>query len=624
MMHNLSHAGNTAICELEGSIGSSMLPTVRRNFRGVAGWRIPAVGYPPSPPSISGWSTNDIPYPGLSVAIAPHMTTWTDVIGGTDNRFQFINSLYSGNAQDNLPWNLHNPLSFNAPPQAFHANSGSDSYLSNPTHQLPAAPSDTAEARAACANPAVLTRNIFSSIILELASRHGMMRADTELLLVGTQNRDLTAVDRPPPRANFPALITPMNFDIAAQGFQLPFISYFSGNANITAGFPVTDRLSNSNTFALGFVNPFDTTGPAIDYSTLLSNQLRYCYHLYAPQTPPTNPPTSALARHAPLPRDASNQGFEDIFAFQDMIYPPGLRTAQANGATPWASPCPWNANMSTCIPANGARRLTAAEVAGSLGTIQSCPYPIANPITLTSCDKSLFLNDNNSTSNANRATLDLRPDLIGLLKYLAADSYAAATFPAIMPPGLFPYNFNAGAASGFTNTDYPFGNSTTFYAETPQRDAAGRSSSTILIILHQRINFNDIAIISPLVDALNTTDSNGDVHKRPITIAYFPTTAADADPTAIGNLVAAFNANIFGTDPKRNSLLIFSPDQLAGASAAFNSQLLATCLPTQTACRFQKYWHHLLSQPPTSADSIFFQARDVFQTRLVNKGILF
>lgn len=623
MMHNLSHAGNTAICELEASIASTLIPNSRRSFRGVAGWRIPAVGYFDTRPS-DPWSfPTDVPYPGLSVAIAPHMTTWTDVSGGGDNRFQFLNSLYTGNAQDNGPWTRYQNLTSNL--AMFTNNSGTATFPSSSsslTALSALSNNDREDLLTACANPATLTRNIFSSIILELASRHGMMRKDTELLLVGTQDRNLSAIGNLPARSNFPVLIAPMDSDIAfTDFFQLPFVSYYSGTSTI-GGLTATDNISNGTTFASGYVDPFgqiDSSG-ATTYSALLSNQLRFCYHLYT-----NNNSNSSLPRHAALPKDAGNANFEDPGVFQDLLQPPGLRTNSLLPNTPWAQPCPWNTDLSGCFPLNDARRLSAAEAASALGTIQSCPYQIFNNVASSACNKNTLKIFNDNIGNAGTATTDLRPDLVGLLRYLARDNYVGgAAFPALVSPGMFPYAVS-GSPANFSDVNYPFTSSLTYpaYQESYASDSAGNPSSTILIILHQRINSGDVGPIGLLVDRLVTTDLNGTLQRRPITIAYFPTTAADADPAAILNLQNAFRANIAAADPRVNSLLVYGPSQLAAVSGSAFGPTYIGCAGN-SACQFREYWKHLLTLPPTDNDSIFMQAREVFRTRLVHKGVLF
>jgi hypothetical protein len=272
------------------------------------------------------------------------------------------------------------------------------------------------------------------------------------------------------------------------------------------------------------------------------------------------------------------------------------------------------------------------------LGSIQNCPYPMLGAYG-ANCDKSTAKTFSDNVASASTATLDLRPDLVGLVKYLTRAPLGTSVFPALASPGIFPY-------SGLNPTfNQPFGATNANprrYVEAEQMDSDGRSSTSLLLVTHQRINGSlgacncsaptsgdEVCNLRCLVEqGMRTRSVDGRRVRRPITIAYFPTTAADASDAAITNLAAAFQATVSASKPEDASVLVFSPRALANSDTTFEGDLVAACsgaAPSyDSACSFQYYWTYILSEPNSSLLSIVNQASSVFNSRLTQTGVLY
>ncbi|MBX7143410.1 MAG: hypothetical protein K1X79_03085 [Oligoflexia bacterium] len=716
MMNNLTHAGNTVICELEANVASTIpaLSTIaNRPIRARVGYRISAQGnYAPPTAPLGGFT--DLPTAGLSIAVAPHMTTFLSA--GFDNRFVF-----------NPPWLTNPPPQPNAISwadvdplagghvQFFSPNVSGvqrEPVLSVDTTSIPAQLGPSAQELAlGCMNPAVLVRNVIVSTILELAARHGQLRNTTEFLLVGTQHRDPAATNQLQGAANYPAIIVPFGYDLAARMYQLPFVSYFSGASSLAVPAPfgfskigvASGPQSNANTFRDGFVNPFSdiTLAPynesvaTAQFHAVLANQLRFCYHLYS-----SNIPLGGLRGTSRLlPALPSNAGFEDLAAPNSAGYTlvPALKPSWSN-ADPWAQNCPWQSyswpgmfgtppgspGPGVCAdnPLTGSRHLSAAEVASIIGTIQQCPISglpngLVGPDAFV-CSKTAVYNDNNpppGAANPQVATLDLRPDLVGLLRHLTLvqqnllqpGTPPTTDFtPAVSPPGAFPFrraNLGAGGPAGFPDSGlvdlrYPFSNNppnnpsggynwNNAY-QLPVANDGTQKSTNLLLFLHQRVNgplgacncntgfIDETCALS----CLTNPTSNPGIRaldpvtgpRRPITLVYLPTTAEDGNIVAYNNLLTAFNVNsgspnliipiipsAVANDPNATFLgwLTQPPSKCPGA--VVGGVLL------NNACTYRALWHWMLAvASPTSQYSAYGLANWIFFNRIVKKSTFF
>lgn len=714
LMSNVSHAGNTAICELEAEV-DSLIPGLasaaflKRNILARVGYRIPAQGYfdaSSTPPTFA--FPNDIPAAGLTIAVAPHMTTWTNAsFAGSDSRFLF--SGYSGT------FNNYNPLT---PHTIFTGNSGTSINGPDSTTLLngPLPNPDKDELAIHCTNPAVLVRNSLLSSLIELASRHGQFRNLTEFLLVGTQHRDPPAANQIQPVSNNPTLLVPFGYDLAGQSFQLPFITYYSGSDTIPGGISIPTEFVNariakaavSPTIRDGYVNPLSDLSSSpyqgtsdLDFQALLANQLRICLHLYSggqasPQAGLYRFPVTMLSNLNFEPPANNPSGYIDAFGPVGATGTPWeLVTSNYSGTPRWTPACPWTtmgnplvsppSNPPVCAdPGNlSTRRLNAAEVAASLGAIEDCPTDAFGPAPsagIQTCSKQAAFNAsvNPVTPLPNRATVDLRPDLVGLLRYLTGESLdllyptsnsTPTTLPAIISPGFFkfaavappldgPPGFNN--FSGFTDLRYPFksslgiisaGTQTSEY-KAPQSATSspidvGRSSALVLA-LHQRINrpnatcgscainaglaVDEYCRIQCLVNNMTTTDIFSANRPRPITVIYIPTTEQDADPVAIGNIITAFNAAP-ATPLPPNRVIVVAPSVIGNdPSSQFRTYVNAQCSLSplnpvpNNQCTFSALWRFMLDVGLAQNDpqSVTQLAWAIFRNRLVAKASFF
>lgn len=519
--------------------------------------------------------------------------------------------------------------------------------------------SDREEMLAACMNPLVLVRNVFLSTIVELASRHGGLRAGTEILHVNPQHRNGTSEADPIAIPNPPVRMVQYGDDLAKGQYQIPFV-FFNGGTESSD--------SKLQPHKNGWLNPFVITpqvpqgnpsDPWRRHHALITQQLRYCYHLYQGYQGPDGPDAGLDRYLEGVDLHSQNQNFEpDVFQWAMEAGPDRYPLAHhyPSGGVLWERNCPWNPGA--CGAGSGApaenRGLNAAELVASLGSTQSCPYiqdglPSRDfPIGDAQYDPNANFIDNPATPLDERgrctgagpaplstSTYDLRPDILGTLKYISQQQRG------INSPGVFPL---VPAAPPTLNE--PFAAASTLGPGTPYINAP-IIKPHVLLVTHQRLR---PAEARQIYDQIVNSPGNH-LEDSPITIVYLPATEIDSTVQAIDLMKCAFNVpgpancpngivpnNSGLTDPKRhtNELFLLSPylpkyGGVAGGgsalpppnSSADEDPVFMVSGPSYTSTsnfsseqdRFRGYWVFLHGDP---RQNVVQTARNIFFRRIL------
>ncbi len=614
MWNQVVNAGNTVACEGRATVNQYMTAPATVEVR--SAWmrraRVENEEYSVSSPSPTT-------APALTVLIAPQMTTWAD----RDERFRFVEK---DPPYDQMPPSLpHLNVGFDplfwkplatTPVNKVRGFSGATPpslYLSGPGefahgHSALGDP-EAREMMVTCSNPAVLIRNIMSSLLIELASRHGQFRTMTEVLVANPENRQ-RAPGELPLTYNGPSVISRFLDDIAQPHFAAPYVFYEHYPEELPD--PNPNPLNAPSQARGAWLNPFESTPsgkfPAADreawleYHSLLASQLRSCYHMYFGN--PDSSSSRGLQRYQ-LPRihDPENLDFEPSF----YKFSPAVTNYQArSGYLPneyspnedsWDQQCSWEA-LGVCPEQNRTVRLSAAATVSILGSVQSCPYQFSGSSTAPACLKPL---QKNKYGDPN---LDLQPDLVGSLSYILntpppSASKSAGVVPAIVGPGIFPFV----PSEPPPLTPNPLSKS--HYLAAP-----GNVESHILIIAHAQPSNAQLA---ELKEMFSPSDPIGPSQsKRYVTFLYIPTQAADAQQGAIEALSKVFSS---------------PPERMFFALSPYLMQYEAT-LPhcfdgtwSEAQC-FRQYWDMLLD--PGSDDYVVYNIRRLFFQRILTLRQIF
>jgi len=591
--------GNVVACEIEAKVGTLIGGTLpnfgvlgkERTIRATSAWSRPV--YSASPLSylsyLEGAQAHQMP--ALTIAIAPQMTTRKD-----DQRFLFDDS-------DESYFEPYDPIRLT---DRFEAPSQGHVYLPNELSVMPAAAIDDQdlleEMLVACMNPAVLVRNTFLSMIVELSARHGFLRDNTEILNLNPRSIS----EHPEFNYVAPALIVQHGEDLASRNFQHPFTFYPVG----TAGDPAIDPGAgaqpkgleySSDVIADSLLNPFwyganesatehpfnwHTAPELIAHHSLVAGQLRFCNHLYDRGVP--------SGWEDPIERFAIDElegpGYflpqSDGFALPGTLAWP----AYAGEGSSWDRANPWgDCSSSGC--------LTAGEVVATLGSVQSCPYqePVGVAPLDPICQKPVD------------PYTDLEGDLRSFFEYLA-DNAAKA----ILSPGLFPIDLDSDKQ--LFDDKYPFA---------PQHyDGLDTKNiySHILLVLHKPPNAADLGEIEQLISGEDGLNDNAN-RVRPITIIYLPTHSEEGNIDT--SWAASFGAveDVDATTQEANRLYVFSPyehihsDDGDACAGADELEFCVSDYDTESE-QFQAYWQYLLT--PGHRYSIVSRAREIFLERIL------
>ncbi len=457
--------------------------------------------------------------------------------------------------------------------------------------------SDLAESMTACMNPAILVRNLFLSTIVELASRTGNLRHSTGIYMAGTQHllRQGNSYANAPLFWSPPVEMVPKGSDLRLDEYQHPYVSYF-GNLRRTISNPIPS-LPNGQFTALastqsgetdlrnGWVLPYYNSesivtsirnkylnlsagdanpGTGADeielelaqFRKMISNQLRYCHHLFAgANATPGEPDAIDMNADAALTEftpHASNIGYESVYDFEPRRKISPAPSSWDQGNSPQS---PW-------LEVSGG--LDAAELMRTTGSIQLCPYergsvidPAARGISEADANdlysKYRFFIDgdefiaprhyfcrkpnNVEHDTRNNAPLDLRPDLIAALNaFQEPASSAVEEHKIVKSPGIFirqdAYTFTDEQLSKLpsdakvqADIALPFSISSDYISSKKE------DRSMILIATHQPLTPIEAQEMKSIIanEDQYPRDSKG-LPLRPIHIVYFPTTRYDAD----------------------------------------------------------------------------------------------
>ena len=404
LWNNFDNAGNAIGCELEAYV-----KTIGFNIPGIEFFNNKIIARSVAWKRIRGEYTKfdftDEDAPGLTIAISTHLQTNT-------NNHKFI----FPNPTPNFEWwndhkDIYNPLRV----LDFDPNDNlNTSFIATANQHLyngstflgsleVSDQNNKKERILACTNPLILARNIFLTTIVELASRNGHSRSTTEILNIGTKNRNVSDTGELPTQDSLPSVIVPYGQDLTNKSYELPFVYFNTGDSATPNQFQGPTPSGN--------LNPFSRQ----DHATI-SRQLRDCYHLYINYSQ-----QSTKIQKYDLTNTINNSFFEDNLIggayYNSNIF------MNNQTYTNWDQACPWT--NTPPIFCSGSK-LKATDVVASLGSTQSCPYKFIQ----------------NNGIDCEKPYIDLEPDLISLLKYLGNEIQAISS-PGLFPDGEWQYTAN-------------------------------------------------------------------------------------------------------------------------------------------------------------------------------------
>jgi hypothetical protein len=593
MWNNWENAGNTVGCVVMAKLdlpwaftyGPTEISAVYSHWK-------PAWGYFPEHDPAAATADQ---MPGLSIAVATQMTT-----DSSDARFRFPAGAWG---QDDP---LHDISAFPPPlrPNMMQDQSvprvypGQGSLSLTAPAQLSSA-EDYRQMAAACMNPAILARDALLTTMVELAGRHGQLRASTEILHVGTQHRNLKdpledgsgalAASAMHPIPSYPAVIVPFGKDLLLPdtpgSYQLPYVFLNAGTSS--NGYPAMGPKK-------GLIDGFNTAPIAAEWqrhNAMVAAQLRSCHHLFQCHW--------ALSQQQPsCPSGEIGRLFVENFynpAAESSVYQPepALRKKIAAGqpgfSTAWDQSCPWGSESGmSCAKGGGPAHeaglsgLTAAEVVSALGSTQACPY--AEQIGGWTCVKPGF-------DSSAQITNDFRPDFRALMQYLDVGG------AAIEAPGLFP------AAPGYNWPEHAgkvFGS---------RYVSSANLHTHVLIVTHRAPGQDEADAIKAMLQAAD------EWQRRPLTIIFIPTSRAEA--AGVQRLTEAFMAGP-GDSAYHNRVYVLSPFS-EDEPIAWGGLLD----PSREAELFQTYWLELIepSQYLQPNQSVIWRATRIFNNIVIRAG---
>ena len=518
-VHQDFDAGNYTGCTARATVRRFFLPNSTISAS-AAFWSVP-YGLRPV-----GDSAGNNP-PIISVAIAPQVSELapvaathayfpTAVIEDSAQAFRYINQIVNNGSQANRDYFRSS------------VNGGDTGYLAEPDFNLrqatPPIISRRNELSAVCESPSVLVRQRLSSALLELLSRNGLTRAQTQLLVTNPAYVSTNPIQ--------PTLVTPRG-DINARNSFLPLmqtrIKYPIGtfpsfdNAHWIQPVYPDGRLGELTSGSLAYGT---AERARIDYEALVARLPGLCYHADYSDRDRVGLSQAAF----------SNDGYED----SNVDYPIASRL--------------WDGNYSGDLIGNNLvyldhlrsidaspnaigpqRKLKSAEVASILGASLRCPY---------TSDATGF-----QPCPFNNLPI-FTPDLIGLIQ----------------------------AWRGMTD---PFANGTTL--NLPQAAPHQDTNHALVLFIHD-FDLNNLSAATGQIN-FGTVAPDIDISLTgPITVVYIPTDAASADPATLS---AAFRTNLCAptvqTGGRRGNTLI--PIISKGMAHVFFGQEGADCMVGMSAC---------------------------------------
>jgi len=596
-----SDIGSYVHCEVKATV-TEALPAPGwlrgKNISATSAWTRPVY----SASEFNKYDENSLAFyekPALTLAIATQMTTRVG-----DERFNFSDAMA----------NQFNPLVPGE--QGVYLTPTEEQEYSSEFKTYPPAvvsSSDLDEMLVACMNPAVFVRNTFSSVIVELASRHGQLKKNTEIVSVNPKDKSATL------QFPFvaPTLIASFGEDLAERNFQHPFVFYPAGTSAFPPleghGAPKGRDTGTSPNKAISLISPL-TEGPVNDHpfynlsqpdhqrivahQALIAGQLRFCNLLYS-----LNDSGGPRLERLPI----NSLEFVGEYLPDQDGYHWNLQWPESDSF--WDLANAWVSSLDS-------KRLTAGEVVASLGTIQSCPYEESGlPIDLFpdgKCSKPDLPEDSEIGSQ------DTEGDFASLLDFLMDDDVRSG---AISSPGLAPLDLDEN--DELRDDKYPFVEPEKNYKYSQFNPGQSKNKfSHILLVLHTPFSESEEQDIREKVDAL----SEG-IKKRPITVVYIPTNERDASEGTIARLEYAFDASTDfneSSDVDENRLYVFSPYEeihnIDGEACDTTSVQFCNGYTNQSAM-FRDYWEYLLISG--NRYGIQNRARAIFLERILRERIL-
>lgn len=450
--------------------------------------------------------------------------------------------------------------------------------------------------------PTVLRQRI-SSALIELASRDGMLRSNTAVLLANPRTEIGATIDVNPPiilrdqgedlRADnissTPLLFTNFNFD----GNAVAVNPYYSLTTALPPDLPDLPAATNPPTIQAEFsslISRFPSLGLHLD-----SSDDWHSLRLFRDSNSILFPFSSLLNGSAtfmfesPIDYSWGENENEGYYSFWENEFESGSsnhsdyfdRLNHFNNAT---------------TVATDVNNLNVSQLARTLGPSVKCPYSLERTGMSMICSGFQGFN----------------PDIEGVLKaWLGLPGEDTITWPPRNNTNLIP-NINGTTGSRFNAVKLPG-----LYSNSFTQWQSNRPSQLVLI-LHSHLfdastSFptEQVQYITPkitsIIDSLKLPTDN----QRPITIIYIPTRTEDSSQSVIENLANTFSANICSPserrDFKRGNVLI---PIVHGSESYTNLGCLAESFPCTKKPTLHDVWECMLegSAPENFAKQIFSQ----------------
>lgn len=583
-------ANNTLVCSFKAKVNRFFLPDI--NIFATTAYKKQIFGFFPKDNTRDLKNRTIEEQKGIILAIAPQLTTYA-----RDIKFIFSNSFPNGlrtsfdpllNFPDYLSSkkpNLSKDLTIGAKflngskvdslaiPDLISAryNSALNSKGEDlaTSYSNPSYPTDYEEFLVSCMNPLILARNAFITSLSELFVRHPDFRSSIEVLLISSKHRGdsslLTPIISNPPVkiVNFGQDLLRPDVDLSSNSasYQLPYVFYEKENKN---------KLFKSNS---GYINPFIKTSDYSSYDSLVASQLRFCNQLYTCDS-------SGLGCDGGLSRYNLSLIYDNKYESDD--YAAVLALRPQIGSLLWDQHCPFGVG-SFCNKGGGELSsrprfggVNAVELLSMLGSVQTCPYEKYDSKIFKSntCKKPTY-NSNPLINESN----DLQPDYLGLIRYLSKVDNAVSS------PGIW-------KIKSIKDNKKPLDE----LARSGLYQEAENLRLPLIIVTHQLPSANEVVEIAELLEI------NSFWQQRPITIIYFPFTAAqEVEVNGIDRFKEAFKIDDIRFN---NKLFIFSPLE-SGISL--------------TNVNYQLYWESLISPKAGGVveedATIAFKALNIFNS---------
>ena len=292
------------------------------------------------------------PIEGLTVAVAPVLNITEELRGDLGQGINYYSYAKNTNSAEFMAGSDSNDFEFSSNGNAIIASI-------NETDSSGDINEKKSDFYLSCVNNLTVARNQLTSTILRFASLDGQLRRSTEFLLVNSGTDLPTAMIRMQTPTNISN--TSLGDDIAKQNFQIPFIPVRDSSSQLLSPFTNNNGLNDE--------------GTTLFYNRTMVSQLRDCYQYLG---------STALA----VGQDQNQIIEPESSATLDSKYSDPLskfkwtKHFRESGYTPVSNPKEQTYDQD-CFNSSGcgasSRMLSSWELAGAIGSIQSCPYEVKN-----------------------------------------------------------------------------------------------------------------------------------------------------------------------------------------------------------------------------------------------------